>query len=242
MRLVVDIGNTLVKTAVFDREEIICLDKRENIDLPLIHRMQELYPRLCSAIIASVRQIPEEMVAGFKKAMPVLVLDAETSVPLKIRYENRSGLGADRIAAAVAGNHLFPNTNTLVIGAGTCITYDFTDAKGYYLGGAISPGMRMRYKALHNFTDKLPLLEAGKEPALTGNSTEASIQSGVIHGIRAEMDGMIGEYKRHYENLTIILSGGDLDYFDKKLKNNIFAVPNIVLTGLNIILQFNDQS
>jgi type III pantothenate kinase len=242
MRLVVDIGNTLVKAAVFDREEIVFIDKRGNIDLNLIHRISGLYPRIKSAIFASVRQIPEGMLSGLNNIMPVLQLGEDTPVPLKILYENRSGLGADRMAAAVAAKHLFPETNTLVIGAGTCITYDITNASGHYLGGAISPGMGMRYKALHNFTDKLPLLEAGKEPALTGNSTEASIHSGIINGIGAEIDGMIDKYKQHYENLTIILSGGDLEYFDKKLKNNIFAIPNIVLTGLNIILKFNDQS
>ena len=137
---------------------------------------------------------------------------------------------------------MFPGKNALLIETGTCITYDFIDSDGLYHGGGISPGIRLRFKALHTFTDKLPLIEPEKDPALIGDTTENAILSGVINGVKAEVSGLISSYESNYENLTIILSGGDLVYFDKNLKNNIFAVPNIVLKGLNIILEFNDKT
>jgi type III pantothenate kinase len=145
----------------------------------------------------------------------------------------------DRLAAAIAGATLYPGSNVLVIQAGTCITYEFINAQGEYIGGAISPGIQMRYKAMNTFTGKLPLIEHKKFDGLIGQTTEESILSGVNNGILAEVDGIINAYKSQYPDLTIILSGGDADFFVKQLKNSIFAVPNIVLKGLNIILDFN---
>jgi type III pantothenate kinase len=163
-------------------------------------------------------------------------------LPVVIDYHTPDTLGTDRIAAVVAAHNLYPDKNILVVETGTCITYDFIDAEGIYRGGSISPGLGLRFSALHNFTDKLPLIEPVKDAILIGKSTESSIQSGVINGLIAEVQGIISMYENNYEDLTIILSGGNLDYFDKILKNNIFAVPNIVLTGLNIILDFNDKN
>ena len=148
-------------------------------------------------------------------------------------------MGKDRLAAAVTGNHFFPNQNVLIIIAGTCITYEFVNTKAEYLGGAISPGISIRFKALHTFTGKLPLVEKKIKASIIGNTTENSILSGVINGCFYEVKGITYEYTDKYKDLKIILSGGDMKYFDKILKNSIFAISNIVLIGLNIILDFN---
>jgi type III pantothenate kinase len=189
-----------------------------------------------------VKDIPSWLQELVSKHIPLIILNAETPLPIKLNYLTPKTLGADRIAAVVGAHSLHPQKNILVIETGTCITYDFIDADGIYQGGGISPGIHLRFSALHNFTEKLPLVTAIGDAALIGKSTESSIQSGVINGIIAELQGIISSYESNYENLTVILSGGDLEYFDKNLKNNIFAVPNIVLTGLNIILELNDKN
>jgi type III pantothenate kinase len=242
MNLVIDVGNTLVKMAIFDQDKIIQIRSYASLDTAAINGTLKQFPAIKACIIGSVRDLPNNLREEIIKPIRFLVLDSKTKLPIQHRYTTFDTLGADRIAGVVAANHLFPAKNILIIEAGTCITYDFIDAGGIYYGGGISPGIHLRFAALHNFTDKLPLIEPVKDPVLIGNSTETSIQSGVINGVKAEVWGIISSYEDNYENLTIILSGGNLDYFDKTLKNNIFAVPNIVLTGLNIILAFNDKT
>jgi type III pantothenate kinase len=148
-------------------------------------------------------------------------------------------LGIDRIALASAAVHLYINKNVLVIDAGTCITYDFINSENEYLGGAISPGISLRYKSLHTFTDKLPLLEANNSKLLIGNSTATSIHAGVVNGVLYEIDGFIEAYKNNYENLTVILTGGDAHFLRDTIKNDIFANSNFLLEGLNHILEYN---
>ncbi len=242
MNLVIDVGNTLVKMAVFDRENIIHHNTFSDIQAETINKTLEQFPDITGCIIGSVRKLPLGLVDNISARISPHILGPETKLPITHQYKTFDTLGADRIAGVVAARHLYPGKRVLLIETGTCITYDLIDESGVYHGGGISPGIHLRFAALHNFTDKLPLVEPQSDPALIGNSTEASIQSGVINGIKAEVRGIIAEYERDYENLTIILSGGNLDYFDKNLKNNIFAVPNIVLTGLNIILEFNDKN
>ena len=145
----------------------------------------------------------------------------------------------DRIALASAATHLYPNKNMLVIDAGTCITYDFISSEKEYIGGSISPGISLRYKSLHTFTDKLPLLEANNSKLLTGNNTATSIHTGVVNGVLYEIDGFIEAYKNNYENLTVILTGGDAHFLRDTIKNDIFANSNFLLEGLNHILEYN---
>ncbi|MEI6900275.1 MAG: type III pantothenate kinase, partial [Bacteroidota bacterium] len=166
-------------------------------------------------------------------------LDEKTPIPLKNRYQTPATLGKDRLAAAVGGHSLFPGHDVLVINAGTCVTYDVVTREGEYLGGAISPGMVMRFRALHTFTGKLPLLDFTEEPDFPGNTTEKSIISGVINGMIAEMEAIATGLGVKYPDLQVILSGGDLNYFDKRLKISIFALPNIVVYGLYQILKLN---
>ena len=242
MNLVIDVGNTLVKIAVFDRSQIISIKSYDDINEDIVNDFLNEFPGVKACIIGSVRDLSADFKSLFTEKIHCLFLGPETPLPIKHEYATLETLGADRIAAVVAANKGYPGKNLLVIEAGTCITYDFINAKGVYYGGSISPGIGLRFAALHNFTDKLPLIEPVKDPVLVGNSTESSIQSGVINGIKAELQGIISSYENNYKNLTIIISGGNLDYFDKNLKNNIFAVPNIVLTGLNTILEFNDKN
>ena len=242
MNLVIDVGNTLVKIAVFDRGQIISIDSYNDINENVVNDLLNKFHDIKACIVGSVRDLSIDLKSTLPEKIRCLFLGPETPLPIKHEYTSIETLGADRIAAVVATNKAYPGKNLLVIEAGTCITYDFIDAKGIYYGGSISPGIGLRFAALHNFTDKLPLIEPVKDPALIGNSTESSIQSGVINGIKAELLGIISGYENNYKNLTVIISGGNLDYFDKNLKNNIFAVPNIVLTGLNTILEFNDKN
>ena len=160
-------------------------------------------------------------------------------LPILNMYETKDSLGKDRLAAAVAGSAEFPGENVLIINAGSALTFDFVNDRGEYLGGSISPGMMMRFNALHTFTDKLPLLSYQETVSLVGTNTRESIVSGVINGIVAEIEGVSLQYQEFYPGLKIILSGGDLNYFDKRLKISIFAFPNIVIHGLQQILSFN---
>jgi type III pantothenate kinase len=134
---------------------------------------------------------------------------------------------------------LFPKANCLVVDAGTCITCEFIDSQGKYWGGAISPGLSMRFKAMNTFTARLPLVEPVDNPPLIGDSTVSSMQSGVIHGVVDELDGAIKRYSEKFDDLKVILTGGDCRFFENKLKASIFAVPELVLRGLNSILLYN---
>jgi len=241
MNLVIDVGNSFAKASVFEKDRIIFTEQHADFDRAMAENLLVRFPGIRSCIIGSVRDLPDDIGEWFPAYLHLLIPGPYTKYPVQHRYRTFNTLGIDRIAAVVAASHLFPAKDVLVIEAGTCITYDLIDAGGTYQGGSISPGIRLRFKALHTFTDKLPLIQAIAEAPLTGDTTEASIQSGVINGVKAEVEGIMARYLDRYENLTIILSGGDSHYFDKMLKNNIFAVPNIVLTGLNLILAFNDK-
>lgn len=238
MKLVIDLGNTLRKLAFFQGDEMKEFFSFEELDLDKLERMLDEVP-VSASILSSVINYPERLTDILAARSFFIKLSSSTSLPVKLNYDTPETLGKDRMAAAVAGSHLYPGHNVLVITAGTCITYDVVSSDKEYLGGAIAPGIDMRFRALNTFTDHLPLIEKSGESALTGKSTGGSIISGVQVGAVAEIDGMIKRFRHEYGDLITILSGGDAKYFDKKLKNNIFAVPNIVLTGLNIILDFN---
>jgi type III pantothenate kinase len=171
-----------------------------------------------------------------------LILNRDTQIPLKNAYKTPETLGKDRIAAAVAAWHEFPGKDLLVIDAGTAITMDMVTKPGEFLGGAIAPGIDLRFKALHTFTGRLPLIKRKNINYLTGTSTEESINSGVINGIAAEIDGIIDKYKILYPDLITIFGGGDSKFLHKRLKNSIFALPNPVVNGLHTILNYNIEN
>ena len=168
-----------------------------------------------------------------------MVLDHETSLPITSQYATPHTLGVDRIASVAGANFLYPGKNCLVIDLGTCITYDLIDQSGVHHGGGISPGLEMRLKAMHKFTSKLPLISMKGKPDLIGKTTKECMQSGALNGTIAELEGIIWRYRQLFKDLVIIFCGGGAIFFESKIKDDIFALPNLVLTGLNHILRFN---
>ena len=241
MNLVIDIGNTKVKVAVFELDTIITAVVCEEINLVKeLKRISNQYT-FKRSIVSSVKDINEEYLEELQKLPFLIILNTDTPLPFKNLYATPSTLGNDRIALAAAAVCIHPFKNTLVIDAGTCITYDFINAKNEYLGGAISPGIAMRYKSLHQYTGNLPLLSKNEEFNIIGTSTKSSIHSGIINGISCEIKGVIAQYKQDFGDLTIVLTGGDTKFLSKQLKNSIFANQNFLLNGLNKILTFNNQ-
>ena len=241
MNLVIDIGNTKVKVAVFELDTIITAVVCEEINLVKeLKRISNQYA-FKRSIVSSVKDINEEYLEELQKLPFLIILNTDTPLPFKNLYATPATLGNDRIALAAASVCIHPFKNTLVIDAGTCITYDFINAKNEYLGGAISPGIAMRYKSLHQYTGNLPLLSKNEEFNIIGTSTKSSIHSGIINGISCEIKGVIAQYKQDFGDLTIVLTGGDTKFLSKQLKNSIFAHQNFLLRGLNKILTFNNQ-
>ena len=242
MNLIIDIGNTYVKLAVFKNDKII--DKYVALSkdvLKILKTCKKEHKQIDLAILSSVGKQDKDFMENLKKSFDVLVLGSNTNLPFTNLYKTPKTLGIDRLALVSASVQQFPDNNVLIIDAGTCITYDFINTKNEYLGGAISPGIRMRYKSLNNLTANLPLLETEIPNSWIGDSTENSIHSGVVFGILNEIDGIIEDYKQKYSDLTVILTGGDAKFLSKQLKSSIFANSNFLLEGLNFILQFNSN-
>jgi len=240
MNLIIDVGNTKVKLAVFDNQKRV--KKTSSSHEKFLNKIKTLhreYPDIERAIISSVGNISSEDIKQLKNYYKLLILNSSTKIPFENCYETPTTLGVDRIALVSASVNKYPDNNVLVIDAGTCITYDFITEKNKYLGGAISPGIRMRYKSLNNLTANLPLLDTKPPKDITGNSTEESIHSGIINGILKELYGIVEEYEKKYQDLTVILTGGDAKFLSKQLKSSIFANSNFLLEGLNYILEFN---
>jgi type III pantothenate kinase len=160
-------------------------------------------------------------------------------LPIEVHYQTPETLGNDRIAAATGANFLRPDRDVLIIDAGTAITYEIVEASGVYIGGNISPGMTTRFRALHRFTEKLPLVREPEQISWLGTTTETAIQAGVVNGIIYEMDGYIHDVRKKYPDVFVFLTGGHSFYFERRLKNSIFAAINLVLVGLNRILEYN---
>ena len=238
MNCTIDFGNTRIKVGIFNKNEIlenIVFEKNElnNMKEYLINKKVE------SVILSSVVDDSENLAKYLKSKYSFLEFTHLTKIPIINKYITPETLGKDRLAGAIAANNLFPDRNILVIDAGTCIKYDFLNNKNEYLGGAISPGIEMRFKALHNFTDKLPLIEAKEFDLLIGETTESSILSGVINGLINEVNETIEQYKKTFENIEIVLTGGEIIYFANKIKSSIFVDANLILKGLNVILNLN---
>jgi type III pantothenate kinase len=239
MDLVLDFGNTNKKLAVFKNGRLLALEQFPDITLAMVKDFAARHPGIENCILSSVIQHPVSVSNYISKRFNLLEFTEKTPLPVKNRYRSKSTLGKDRLAAGVGGAMKFPGEDVLVITTGTCITYDFVNSHKEYIGGAISPGIRMRLQALHTFTGKLPLIPFRAASILTGKDTEESILSGVLTGAIAEIEGVISRYMDKYSDIRIILSGGDQNYFDKRLNISIFAVPNIVILGLYQILDFN---
>lgn len=240
MNLVIDIGNSTVKLAIFEEDVLthVVVDDGQSMD-GLSNLLAEY--TIDKGIVATVVDIcPDTLEKLAKLSFPVLWLDKDTPLPVINLYETPDTLGYDRIAAAIGAYEQFPEKDILVIDAGTAITYEFIDAKGQYHGGNISPGVYMRFKALKQYTSRLPLV--GPEGLILpmGKDTETAIRSGVMKGVEYEIQGYIMSLRHKYPELLVFLTGGDEFSFDSKLKNIIFADRFLVLKGLNRILNYNN--
>ncbi|WAC01421.1 type III pantothenate kinase [Lacinutrix neustonica] len=240
MNLIIDVGNSFTKLAVFEQSSMFLKVRVETEDcVKEIKKLQHIYEDFELAIVSSVGKLDEKAANFLKKVFRLQILTHETKLPFKSLYATPKTLGIDRIALVCASVDQFPDRNVLIIDAGTCITFDFINANNEYLGGAISPGIRMRYKAMHNQTANLPLLLTEIPNHIIGNSTANAMHSGVWHGVINEIDGNIERYLEKYSDLTVILTGGDTKMLSKQLKSSIFADSDFLLKGLNFILQHN---
>ena len=235
MNLSIDLGNTYAKTGLFSEGKLVETNWKLSYQ-DLVNYVQNTHPQ--RIMISSVSYSEEQLKDEFSMTN-VYLLKSTTPVPLVKLYDTPETLGADRVAAAAGAKVLHPKKNCLVIDMGTCITYDLVDADDNFHGGIISPGVRMRFKAMNTFTKRLPLLEPDGIPDLIGKNTKHAMQSGVMNGLLAEINGLIEEYDKVLTNINVIFCGGDATYFANRIKNPNFVVPELVLIGLNRILEYN---
>ncbi|MBB1138394.1 type III pantothenate kinase [Myroides sp. WP-1] len=234
-----DIGNTRTKLAMFENNSLLKTEylstKNLQEELLFFLKKNDTKPKI---VLASVVHLDPNLQNWLQTNTDLVQITSSTPLPLINKYKTPHTLGIDRLAVAAGATIQYPNTARLIIDAGTCITYDFVNAENEYLGGAISPGLQLRYKALNDYTAKLPYLQPEDISYYIGQNTQESIQSGVINGIIAEIDNIINRYKKDYADLTIILTGGDTVFLAKRLKNIIFANPNFLSESLNHIYQY----
>ena len=242
MNLSIDIGNTRTKFSVCNRGEVLITVPVDTIEVRHIKLLQEEYPDLRKAILTAVKSYPEELKNHLANSFDQFIeLDENTRLPIENSDQTKKTLCKDRLAAVVCAFDQYPGRNLLVIDAGTSITYDLITDKGKYLGGNISPGIDMRFKALNHFTGKLPKLGQKEINKLFGTTTEEAVLAGVQHGVVFEVDRAIDTFKEFYNNLKVIITGGDAVFFDKKLKNSFFVHFNLIALGLNRILEYNGE-
>jgi type III pantothenate kinase len=235
--LVLDFGNTRLKAALFSEKELI----QKEVFLTIVEVIDFVTSLDCDSIILS-SVLSENDTKFFVSQInkEIILLDAQLKLPIGISYDSPETLGKDRVANSCFALLANPEKNSLVIDIGTCVKFDFVSDSGDYQGGSISPGLNLRFKALNNYTGKLPLIKLEENyNKLIGTSTDSSILSGVKFGIQAEINGMIQMYEEQFQDLTIFITGGDADKFVINAKNTIFADPFITLKGLNEILLFN---
>ena len=235
INIVVDRGNSKIKLGIFDSYNLI--------ESHLFHSLDEIRSVLAkphnNIIVSSVKEDMTEILNSSVASNFKVVLNHQLPIPINIKYSTPLTLGVDRIADACGALQIYPDTNCLVIDLGTCINYEFVDAERNYWGGIISPGMKMRFKAMNTFTARLPLVDEIMNPELIGRSTTECMQSGVVNGMIAEMNEFITQMRAKYTNLKVLMTGGDAQFFENQLKHSIFAAPELVLVGLNRILMHN---
>jgi type III pantothenate kinase len=241
MNLVIDIGNTHTKVAWYENGKLIENFRYKNTE-PLNYSGLAQKHAAEMAILSAVGQTKITLIKkALKGCRKTIILNHQTSIPLLIKYKTPKTLGYDRIAAAAGARCIFPGRNVLVIDTGTAITIDFITSNGEYAGGNISPGLITRFKALNTFTAKLPLVEKDNDFPAFGSDTRTAIVAGVQEGIIFELNGYIDKFVNQYPDCEFIITGGDAGFFVPKLKRPIFAEPDLVLTGLNFILDYNSR-
>ena len=234
-----DFGNTRLKVAVFEgdvfTEEIIL----PNDELFTIERLLAIH-QPAKTILASVIHHNPAIEKALEESSRFHKLSHLTKANFTTPVGKPETIGADRLALSAAAVHFYPGKNNLVIGLGTCVTYNFINQYHEFLGGSISPGMEMRFKAMQVFTAKLPVVHAEWNFPLIGYDTKTNMQSGVIAGIAFEIDGFIDAYAAKYGNFNVVLTGGDSTYFAGQLKNRIFADSNFLFKGLYALSETNN--
>ena len=238
MNLIVDIGNTCLKIALFEKNNLI--EKSYLLDnyLDNIKNILSKNP-VENSIVSNVGEINDELISVLNDNTDLVLFKNILKLPFKNTYSSKETLGQDRIALVSSASYQFPDENVLIIDAGTCITYDFKNHNNEYIGGGISPGIKMRFKSLNLFTSKLPLIDVFDDFDLIGNNTKKSLASGVVNGTIMEINGIIQQYHDKFENIRIILTGGDSKFLLKRIKNTIFADQNFLIKGLNYLLEAN---
>jgi type III pantothenate kinase len=236
MNLVIDYGNTRGKAALFDAEVLI-EKKYFQANNELLEWLNQ--KMIDHVLISSVKGKGDEILTNLGQTGKSFQLSSRLPLPVQLQYLSPDTLGVDRIAAVCGAVQVFPQNPVLVVDAGTCVNYEFVSEDRIYFGGAISPGLRMRFESVHHFTARLPLVAPKSDPELTGRTTEECIQSGIQIGLVEEINGIISRYHAKYPKLKVILCGGDWAFFENYLKPTIFVAPDLVLMGLNRILQHN---
>jgi type III pantothenate kinase len=243
MVLVIDVGNTRIKAAVFENDTL-----GESFAFGVADVKQQLqeilknYLSIKAIVLSSVGDSIMDLLQEAAQTIPVYSISQQSTFPFRSAYATPTTLGIDRMVLASGAVLQFPGQNRLVIDAGTCITYEYISAEDVYLGGAISPGIEMRYKALNNYTAKLPLLEKKFPELPIGNSTAESMHVGVVQGVLHEIEGTLAELEAQAEKFIIILTGGDAEFLAKRVKNTIFANSNFLLEALNKLYQYQTQN
>lgn len=239
MLLVIDVGNTRTKVFVYEQDAIV-FNTAFNAEFFFeeILKIFQNYSKITHTVLSSVGKLEDQIVQFLEEHSILTVINSEISLPFDNLYATPKTLGVDRMVLAAGAVLKYPKQNRLVIDAGTCITYDFITADDTYLGGGISPGLRLRYESLHAYTAKLPLLNYKEPDGLIGNSTPEAIHSGVVNGFVNEITGFITEYEKQFVNLAIILTGGDAEMLSKKIKNTIFANPNFLIESLKQLHEY----
>jgi type III pantothenate kinase len=235
-----DLGNTRAKMAVFEnanfKEEVVLTDLEPQTIAQYITHYQPSF-----SILSSVIHHPAHVEEILAASTTFHKLDHTSKLPLTTPVGKPETIGADRLALVAAAVHLFPDNHNLVIALGSCITYNFINNRSEFLGGGISPGMKMRFRAMHEHTALLPIIEAAHDFPLVGYDTRTNLLSGVILGISKEIDGIIDAYSEKYGNFNVLLTGGDMPFFVPHLKNRIFADQNLIYKGLYAICEFNNR-
>ena len=233
-----DIGNTKAKMAVFnsdgEMEEYVVMSN------PGIRKVRQLHSRhqIVGGIISSTRNLKEDFISKVNALFPCFILSKDTDVPITSEYETPSTLGKDRLAAVIAADAIYGGSSVLVIDIGTCITYDII-SKGIYKGGNISPGAHLKIKAMHRYTDKLPLVELVINEDLMGKSTVKALQNGAFYGTKGEIESFIRVFKKSFSELKVVFTGGDASLFAETMDEKVIVRPYLVLEGLNEILNYN---
>jgi type III pantothenate kinase len=242
MNLVLDIGNTRSKLALFQGDTLVSAGMFDLSEPASVARF--LGDRKADhMLISTVKKHLPAFLEDLGKQIPLTAFTADTPVPLKNAYTSANTLGSDRLAGIIGAWKRYPGEAVLLVDSGTCIKYNYLTPQGEYLGGGISPGIDMRFKAMHAYTGRLPELAADYNfDTLIGSNTTESLLSGVMNGVVEEVGGIIKRFETQYPGLKIVLTGGNYHFFEKRLKKPIFAHPNIILEGLNEILEYNVKS